>query len=255
MPDRVSRLIADATCGDVTPVSFAGVPVPVLHPSMWPPAAIVALADGDWASWAALCTADNGEAWADVDGDRDALVAFAAAVDDATGQPLQVVADVMAKLDRYPDELTADLRRFYHVDVRALWSADPAARLSYPMVRAYIEHLPPESAFKTAVRDRMTSKDFEDASPPEGWGPWSRTDELLAVLIDRVAWLQYVSLSVAGGKPSEPEPIRRPGVGLSGREQRIQAALTAAHVQYLRDHDGASPPVGWDHGVDIEAID
>lgn len=256
-PDRVSALIADATCGDVTdiPVGTDGVVVPVLHPSMWPPAAIVALARGDWATWAVLCTADDGASWAAADPTPDDLAAFTADVEDATGQPLQDIADVVGQLDAHPTQLAADLRRWYHVDIRHLWARDPAMRLSYPTVRAYIEHLPPESAYKTALRDRLTSKDFEEAPEPEGWGSWSKTEELLAVLIDRVGWLQYTTVAAAGGKPSDPEPMRRPGVGLSGRERRIHAALTAAHVQYLRDHDGASPPEGWDHGVDIDAID
>lgn len=257
MPDRVSALIADATAEDITPLplSGGGVMVPVLHPSAWPPAAIVALAGSDYLSWAGLCTADDGLSWVEADPAPDDLLPFMRLVEDAFGQSLQDIADVVSTLDRYADQVTADLRRWYSVDVRDLWAPEKARRLSYTTVRALLNHLPPESAYKTALRDRLTSKDFESAPDPDGWGPWSRTDELLAVLIDRIGWLQYATLAVAGGKPSEPEPIRRPGVGMSGREQRIHAALTAAHIQYLRDHDGASPPPGWDHGVNTDDID
>ena len=254
MVSAVSALIADATTGTVTPVSLAGVTVPVLHPSMWPPGAVVALADGAWHAWAALCTADDGESWTAADPSTDDLRVFSDDLEEALGQRLQDIADVVSVLDNHAAAVTADLRRWYNVDVRWLWATDAAIRVSHTHVRHLLDHLPPESAYKTALRDRLTSKDFQDAPEPDGWGPWSRTEELLAVLIDHVNWLQYATLAAAGGNPPEPVPFRRPGVGQSGRERRIHAALTAAHVQYLRDHDGAAPPPGWDHGVDAAAI-
>jgi hypothetical protein len=127
--------------------------------------------------------------------------------------------------------------------------------MTHRMVRVLADGLPPESAYKTAIRDRMTSKDFEEMPEPEGWGPWSRTDELLAVLCDRISWLIYTTTAVAGGKPAEPEPVRRPGIGQTGRERRYQAALTQALIAYTREHDGAYPPPDWDHGVRFEDFD
>lgn len=127
--------------------------------------------------------------------------------------------------------------------------------MTHRMVRSLIDALPPESAYKTAIRDRMTAADFESLPEPEGWGPWSRTDELLAVLCDRVSWLIYTTAAAAGGKPSDPEPMRRPGIGKTGRERRYQAALTQALITYTRENDGAYPPDDWDHGVRLDDFD
>lgn len=108
---------------------------------------------------------------------------------------------------------------------------------------------------KTAIRDTLTSADFADAPEPDGWGAWSRTDELLALLADRMSWLIHTTVAVNGGKPSDPEPLRRPGVGKSGRERRYDDAITAALISYTRAHDGAYPPSDWDHGVRLDDID
>lgn len=131
--------------------------------------------------------------------------------------------------------------------------------MTYRRVRVLIDGLPPESMVKTAIRDTMTADDFANAPEPDGWGPWSKTDELLAILADRMAWLVYAVYASQGGKPTEPEPMHRPGVGPAAgetREQRRQQALTEAVRAYTRAHDGAYPPPGWDHGVpDIADFD
>ena len=118
-----------------------------------------------------------------------------------------------------------------------------------------VDGLPPESMTKTAIRDTLTSEDFKNAPEPDGWGSWSRTDELLAVLADRIGWLIFATYAAQGGKPTEPEPLRRPGIGVSGRERRYKDALTAALRTYTREHDGAYPPPDWDHGVRLDDID
>ena len=126
------------------------------------------------------------------------------------------------------------------------------SRLTPRRLRVLVDGLPPESMTKTAIRDTLTSEDFENAPAPLGWGAWSRTDELLAVLADRVSWLIHATYAVNNGKPDEPEPIRRPGVGKSAAEIRAlrrQQQISAAHLVYLAEHNGAAPPPGWDHGV------
>jgi hypothetical protein len=154
--------------------------------------------------------------------------------------------------------LEVDLRRYYSgLDLRDLWRpGGGASKLTYRLIRVLIDGLPPESLTKTAIRDTLTSEDFEDAPEPDGWGAWSKTDELLAVLVDQVGWLTYSTYAAQGGKPHEPTPIRRPGVGLSGAQKRALKAeleyrqrVTAAHVAYAMANAGAYPPDGWDHGV------
>lgn len=247
----VAALVADATCPDVLGVVLAGVSVPVLNPSLWPPSGVAALVSGDTATWAALCTDDDGAAWVEADPTRSEAAQFFADVETATGQTIQTIVDVLRFIDSHAAALTSDLQRWYGVDLRDLWRGI----LSYRQVQAYIDGLPTESATKTALRDRMTAEDFADAPAPEGWGAWSRAEELLAILIDRVAHLEYVTAAVQGAKPAVPEPFRRPGVGITGRAQRINDAITAAVIGYTREHNGAAPPAGWDHGVDTTSID
>ena len=247
----VAALIADATCPDVVDITLAGVVVPVLNPSLWPPGGVAALAAGDTGTWAVLCTADDGASWLEADPTRSELAGFFAGIEAATGQSMQGIADVAAFIGDHPADLTSDLQRWYGVDLRDLWRG----HLSYRQVQAFIDGLPPESATKTRIRDQMTAEDFASAPDPDGWGPWSKTEELLAVLIDRVRALEYVTLAVNGAKPAAPEPVRRPGVGMTGRERRINDAITAAVIAYTREHNGAAPPPGWDHGVDTTSID
>ena len=249
----VVAVIADATCPPVLQVPLGEGIVPVVHPSRWPPSAILALAGGNARAWARECTADDGVAWEAADPTRGQVAGFLSVLEALTGQQVSVMAHLVRFLDQYADEVTADLQRFYATDLRDLFR--PSGGLSYQRLHAFLNALPGESATKTAIRDRMTREELDAAGEPEGWGAWSRTDELLAILNDRVSWLTYVTAAAAGGKPSEPEEMRRPGVGMTGRMRRIQERLTSALIQYTRDHDGAYPPPDWDHGIDVDSIE
>ncbi|MBQ1166292.1 hypothetical protein KBZ21_50740, partial [Streptomyces sp. A73] len=67
------------------------------------------------------------------------------------------------------------------------------------------------------LRNSMSDEELEEAADqgePEK-GRWSQTEQLLALLADRVAQLQDTLICVNTEKksqrPDQPEPIRRPG--------------------------------------------
>ncbi|GHJ21616.1 MULTISPECIES: hypothetical protein [Streptomyces] len=89
--------------------------------------------------------------------------------------------------------------------------------MTWRRLRVLLQHLPPESATMTAIRNSMSDEELDaqaDAGEPEK-GRWSQTEQLLALLADRVAQLQYTLICVNTEKKSQrpevPEPIRRPG--------------------------------------------
>jgi hypothetical protein len=84
-------------------------------------------------------------------------------------------------------------------------------------LRVLIQRLPPESATWTALRNAMSDEELAEQAEkgePEK-ASWSQVEQLLAVIADRVARLEYVLISVNTEKksqrPKAPEPIRRPG--------------------------------------------
>lgn len=76
-----------------------------------------------------------------------------------------------------------------------------------------IEHLPPESATKTAIRNSIPPEELEKAgeSRPDQ-APWSGTETLLAAVKDEVRLLRMALIAVNGGKPGEFTPTPRPGI-------------------------------------------
>jgi hypothetical protein len=86
--------------------------------------------------------------------------------------------------------------------------------LSLRRLRILIEHLPPESATKTALRNSVPSDELERASGEHrpDLAPWSGVEVLLAGLKDEVTLLRAVTIAAAGGKPPEFTPTPRPGI-------------------------------------------
>ncbi|MER5903040.1 hypothetical protein ABT150_23525 [Streptomyces mirabilis] len=89
--------------------------------------------------------------------------------------------------------------------------------MSWRRLRVLIQHLPPESATWTELRNAMSDEELAeqaDQGEPER-GRWSQSEQLLAVVADRVADLAYLYASAntesKAKKPKQPEPIRRPG--------------------------------------------
>ena len=81
-----------------------------------------------------------------------------------------------------------------------------------------IRSLPPESATKTAIRNNMNPLHTASAakSSDAAQAPWSHTEMLLALLVDNIRWLIFVTLRVNGNKKAKaPEPLARPGTRLA----------------------------------------
>ncbi|MFF4791820.1 hypothetical protein ACFY2M_19125 [Streptomyces sp. NPDC001276] len=89
--------------------------------------------------------------------------------------------------------------------------------MSWRRLRVLIQHLPPESATLTALRNAMS--DEELAAQAEKGEPekdrWSKLEQLVSVVADRVARVEYVLICANTDskrkRPDPPEPIRRPG--------------------------------------------
>lgn len=98
--------------------------------------------------------------------------------------------------------------------------------MSWRRLRVLIEHLPPESATKTAMRNAIPVEELErlaEKSEPER-APWSHQEQLLAAAVDALRRVEYILILAnsdkGSRKPKAPEPVPRPGV----RQQRKKAA-------------------------------
>jgi hypothetical protein len=102
-------------------------------------------------------------------------------------------------------------------------------------LRVLIEHLPPESATWTALRNAMSPEELAaqaDKGEPEK-GRWSQQEQLLAAVYDRLGYIQYVLTCVNTENkskwPDPPEPMRRPGAG----PKKTRATLTENSAETL----------------------
>ncbi|MET7924719.1 hypothetical protein ABZT43_12135 [Streptomyces sp. NPDC005349] len=88
--------------------------------------------------------------------------------------------------------------------------------MSWRRLRVLIQHLPAESHTMTAMRNALTDEEIEEQAEkgePEK-GRWSQAEQLLAIVGDRLARLEWAYISAHLEKkdaPPPPEPIRRPG--------------------------------------------
>ncbi|MGW9637433.1 hypothetical protein [Nocardiopsis alba] len=99
-------------------------------------------------------------------------------------------------------------------------------------MRIEIEHLPPESPTKTAMR---IAAEAEGVHSEEGFepadAPWSALEMLVAGLRDDVREGTYVLQKANGGKPDKPKPIERPGV--RAKKKTKFAPVTGANAEHL----------------------
>ncbi|WP_245738350.1 DUF5361 domain-containing protein [Streptomyces sparsogenes] len=108
-------------------------------------------------------------------------------------------------------------------------------RLSWRRLRVLIQHLPPESATMTELRNSLSDEEMAEqaeAGEPEK-GRWSQVEQLLALIADRVARLEYVTILANSGskgkKPTPPEPIARPGA----KAKRPKSKLSESSAETL----------------------
>jgi hypothetical protein len=107
--------------------------------------------------------------------------------------------------------------------------------MSWRRLRVLIQHLPPESATMTALRNAMSDEELagqaEKGEPEKGH--WSQTELLLAVVADRLAELAHLYVSVnrdpKAAKPKAPIPIRRPGA----KAPRAKSELSGEQAETL----------------------
>lgn len=92
--------------------------------------------------------------------------------------------------------------------------------MTWRQLRVLIQHLPPESATMTALRNGLPAAELErqaDEGEPEK-ARWSQLEQLTAAVLDALRRVEYVLIcantDTSKHKPPEPpEPMRRPGVG------------------------------------------
>lgn len=144
-------------------------------------------------------------------------------------------------VDKHCEAITADLARFYPgVRIGDLFTG----RLTYLELGALLNHLPPESAYRTARRDAYTDEQLVAMTDPSGkHGPWSHTDLLLAAVFDAVQALAHIQVARGGVKQDPPEPLRRPGVVTRRREVNPQAVayldrIRQRHAEQVKEAGG-----------------
>ncbi|MDR3083774.1 MAG: DUF5361 domain-containing protein [Streptomyces sp.] len=100
--------------------------------------------------------------------------------------------------------------------------------MSWRRLRVLIQHLPSESATMTALRNELSDEELaeqaEQGEPEKG--RWSQSEQLLALVADRVARVEHVLICAntdrKAKRPEPPEPICRPG----SRKPKPKATLT-----------------------------
>lgn len=114
--------------------------------------------------------------------------------------------------------------------------------MSFRWLRVRIEHLPPESATKTALRNAHPGEVGGDADPSEG--RWSQLEVLTGMNINEIRLLRYeLALSRTGKgdkKPKEPDFVPLPG---SSDKKKRKPPLPPHVADFLFRHmnGGASP--------------
>jgi hypothetical protein len=89
--------------------------------------------------------------------------------------------------------------------------------MSWRRLRVLIQHLPPESHTMTALRNSLSDEELAEQADKgdPGKGRWSQLEQLVALLADRIARVEYVLICANTEKkrdrPDPPEPITRPG--------------------------------------------
>lgn len=135
----------------------------------------------------------------------------------------------------------------HRTDLRDLWRPGGGdARLTWRLVGNLIRHLPPESATKTALRNKMTAAEMQQASKTAdpSQGQWSQVEMLIASGNDMLRWIAYILSAANGGKPKKPEPTPRPGVTKAKKRRELTPQQREA---VWRRINGGSLSGSWQH--------
>jgi len=110
--------------------------------------------------------------------------------------------------------------------------------MTWRRLRVLIEHLPPESATWTALRNDLPAdvlaEQAEKGEPEKG--RWSQVEQLLAANTDatrRVEWALWAINTDKAKRPDPPEPMRRPGAGPRKKQARLTEGSAGRLFQLL----------------------
>lgn len=155
-----------------------------------------------------------------------------------TGKALRADPDAERRAGRagalytYPAEIEADFRHHYHgLDVRDLWRPGGGrSRMTWRMFGSLLEHLPPESAYRTGVANSVGAASLAAIALQQTddgkFGAWSHTDHLLALIADRLLVVEAGLYRSRGWRNvTTPQRIPRPGIppaitgGVTGKQR------------------------------------
>ena len=107
-----------------------------------------------------------------------------------------------------------------------------------------LDHLPPESATMTALRNEgglQGEKELVRGNPARA--PWSALEMLIATLIDEVRGLRSAYSTVHTGTVIQPpKPIPRPGIQVAEEKQRTAHMNDAQRALLDEQRKRLSPP-------------
>jgi hypothetical protein len=109
--------------------------------------------------------------------------------------------------DEFPEALEADLQRYYGVALSSL-----GADLSWRRLLVLVDHLPPEGALNTAMRNATPDEQLDVLAGDPTQAPWSPLESLMAALVDEIRTLNWMYMKVhSKSNAQQPAPISRPG--------------------------------------------
>jgi hypothetical protein len=124
----------------------------------------------------------------------------------------------------FAEEIEADLARFYHIDFLDLYRP---GRLSWRKLLVLVEHLPPEAALNTAIRNLMPEDKLAENAGDPTKAPWSAAETLLASVIDEIRNLGWTYVQ-GHSDSSIPKPLPVPRPGVTGRRRLKRISLENA---------------------------
>lgn len=119
--------------------------------------------------------------------------------------------------ETFQEEVEADLQRYYRLDFLDLYR--PGSGLGWRKLLVLVEHLPPESALNTAIRNDLPEDNLARRAGDPVKAPWSTLESLMAALIDEVRNVGWMYAS-RNSESTIPRPVPIPRPGLSARKQR-----------------------------------
>ena len=138
------------------------------------------------------------------------------------------------------------MQRYYGIDLLDLYR--PSRELSLRKIGVFVDHLPPESATVTALRNSVTPEvaAMSGVGADPAAAQWSVAEMLQATMIDELRQFRHMYLQAHSDRPlgPPPEPLARPGVGGKKRSKLTlkQRAMLDPRIQLAPEDDDPNPP-------------